>query len=74
MKVKFNFKQLLANKMAQKGEPISMREVSRQTSINIQTLTGMKNNTQTRVDLTVIERLCDYLGCIPGDLIIPAEE
>jgi DNA-binding Xre family transcriptional regulator len=74
MKVKFNFKQLLANKMAKEGEPISIREVSRRTEINMHTLSGIKNNTQARIDLSVIERLCDYLECKPGDLIVLAED
>ena len=28
------------------------------------------NGQQTRIDLTTIDRLCDVLGCSPGDLFV----
>lgn len=46
------------------------------SGINKNTLYAIYNNNATRVDLSVINRLCAALNCQPGDLLeyIPAQE
>lgn len=44
------------------------------SGVNKNTLYAIYNNSATRVDLSVIDRICSALNCQPGDLIehIPA--
>lgn len=43
-------------------------DISRDTGINRGTITRLYNETATRVDLEVIEQLCDYLDITVGEL------
>jgi transcriptional regulator with XRE-family HTH domain len=40
----------------------TLREIERQTGINVATLSRIANGTRTSVSLDTIERLADYLG------------
>ena len=39
------------------------------SKVNKNTLYAIYNNTATRVDLSVLSRLCSALNCQPGDLL-----
>ncbi|WP_318476259.1 helix-turn-helix domain-containing protein [Photobacterium leiognathi] len=56
----------LSKLMGEKRLKIS--DVSRDTGINRGTITRLYNETATRVDLEVIEQLCDYLDITVGEL------
>ncbi|MCD9513858.1 helix-turn-helix domain-containing protein [Photobacterium carnosum] len=56
----------LSKLMGEKRLKIS--DISRGTGINRGTLTRLYNETATRVDLDVIEQLCDYLDIPVGEL------
>jgi putative transcriptional regulator len=45
-------------------------ELQEKSGVNKNTLYAIYNNTSTRVDLSVINRICNALGCQPGDLLI----
>nr|WP_230850469.1 helix-turn-helix transcriptional regulator [Photobacterium kishitanii] len=47
---------------------LKISDLSRDTDINRGTLTCLYNETATRVDLEVIEQLCDYLDIPVGEL------
>ncbi len=47
---------------------LKISDVSRDTGINRGTITRLYNETATRVDLEVIEQLCDYLDITVGEL------
>jgi putative transcriptional regulator len=47
---------------------LKISDISRDTGINRGTLTRLYNETTTRVDLEVIEQLCDYLDIPVGEL------
>lgn len=47
---------------------LKVAEISRDTEINRNTLHRLYNETATRVDLEVIEKLCRYLGIEVGEL------
>lgn len=40
------------------------------SGVNKNTLYGIYNNNSTRIDLSVINRICIALNCQPGDLMI----
>ncbi|KHT65598.1 MULTISPECIES: helix-turn-helix transcriptional regulator [Photobacterium] len=56
----------LSKLMGEKRLKIS--DVSRDTGINRGTITRLYNETATRVDLEVIDTLCDYLNVSVGEL------
>lgn len=47
---------------------LKISEVARDTGINRGTLTRLYNETAERVELAVIEQLCDYFGIEVGEL------
>ena len=49
-------------------------ELQEKSGVNKNTLYAIYNNTCTRVDLSVIDRICKALECNPGDLMVFEEE
>nr|WP_279388753.1 helix-turn-helix transcriptional regulator [Hydrogenispora ethanolica] len=45
-------------------------ELQEKSGVNKNTLYAIYNNTCTRVDLSVINRICNALHCQPGDLMV----
>ena len=43
-------------------------ELQEKSGVNKNTLYAIYNNTSTRVDLSVLNRICKALNCLPGDL------
>lgn len=62
--IKFNLDRL----MFEKGN-MKVPQLQEMSGINKNTLYGIYNNKVTRVDLSVIKRLCKALDCQPGDLM-----
>lgn len=47
---------------------LKISEISRDTGINRGTLTRLYQETAERIDLDVLDQLCNYLDCTVGDL------
>lgn len=47
---------------------LKISDVSRETGINRGTLTRLYQETAERIDLDVLEQLCNYLKCEVGEL------
>lgn len=47
---------------------LKISDVSRDTGINRGTLTRLYQETAERIDLEVMDQLCDFLKCEVGDL------
>ena len=47
---------------------LKISDVARDTGINRGTLTRLYQETAERIDLDVMDQLCDYLKCDVGDL------
>jgi putative transcriptional regulator len=45
-------------------------ELQEKSGVNKNTLYAIYNNTSTRVDLSVLNRICQALQCHPGDLLV----
>jgi putative transcriptional regulator len=45
-------------------------ELQEKSGVNKNTLYAIYNNTSTRVDLSVLNRICNALRCQPGDLLV----
>ncbi len=55
--------------MFEKGR-MKVPELQEKSGVNKNTLYAIYNNTCTRVDLSVINRICNALDCQPGDLMV----
>ena len=55
--------------MFEKGR-MKVPELKEKSGVNKNTLYAIYNNTCTRVDLSVINRICNALDCQPGDLMV----
>ncbi len=73
MTISNRFGILLAEKIANEKRNISLSEVARETGIARKTLQSWANNNVSRFDAPVIEALCEYLECEPGNLIVRVE-
>lgn len=60
--IKCNLSRILGEKK------LKISDVSRDTGINRGTLTRLYQETAERIDLEVMDQLCDYLKCDVGDL------
>ncbi len=69
MTISNRFVVLLAEKSAREKRRISIAEVSRATGITPKTLQGWAARTIKRYDTQVLDALCKYFGCQPGDLL-----
>lgn len=50
-------------------DKIKVPELQSLSGINKNTLYALYNNSSTRLDLSVLNRLCKALNCEPGDLL-----
>lgn len=60
--IKCNLSRILGEKK------LKISDVSRDTGINRGTLTRLYQETAERIDLDVMDQLCDYLKCDVSDL------
>jgi putative transcriptional regulator len=64
MAIKFNLDKVMFERGRMKVP--DLQEIS---SVNKNTLYALYNGNITRIDVSVIERICKALNCQPGDLI-----
>lgn len=67
--VRSRFKLLLAEKEMKEGRKIPYREISKQTGVSTQSLSGLATNSTRRFDADVLGALCKYFSCEIGDLL-----
>jgi putative transcriptional regulator len=71
--VRSRFQVLLAEKGMREGRTISLREVHRQTGVAMTALSGLTTNTARAINFDVLLKICQYLECQPGDLLVVQE-
>lgn len=54
--------------MFEKGR-MRIPELQEKSGVNKNTLYAIYNNANTRIDLNVLDRICNALDCTPGDLL-----
>lgn len=57
-----------------KVESISLSSVSRETGISISALSLMARSKTSGIKISTLEKLCTYLDCEPGDLLVMVED
>jgi putative transcriptional regulator len=68
--IQCRLRELIAIRSREQGKRITYREITLETGIFSSTLSPLANNTFTRVDKGVLDRLCAFFNCGPGDLLI----
>ena len=63
-------KELMAQKGRLEGRRVTYDDIYKATGIFSSTLSRLAAGRAKRVDLTVLERLCEYFDCEPGDLLV----
>ncbi len=69
-----NFQVLLARKAQDEHRRIALSEVARATGLSRYTLTAIADNTIKEYPADTLARLCEYLACDIGDLLILVEQ
>ena len=74
--IRFYLKVVIATRESRTGENLTYEVISNTTGVSSSTLSHMATNQQKRVDLSVLERLCDFFGCELSELmrLEPADE
>ncbi|MEW6426196.1 MAG: helix-turn-helix transcriptional regulator [Bacillota bacterium] len=63
------FEELLREKERQEGRRITIKEVAKETGISRQTLTRLSDPRGHVTNTAVLDRLCKYFRCQPGELL-----
>lgn len=70
MRIVSRFKVLLAEKEIREKRQITLKDVASETGVSIYTVTGFANNTLREIPSDALLKLCEYLECEVGQLII----
>ncbi len=71
--IQFRLKELMARKERLEQRRITYAVITEATHIAPSTLSRMANNDIDMVSLSVVERLCAFFPCSPGELIVQTE-
>lgn len=68
--VKFRLKELIAGKERTMGQRITYEAIAEATGLSPNTLSTVANNKVKKIGVETIQKLCEFLECKPGDLIV----
>lgn len=71
--IRFRLTELIADKAFKERRVVSLSEVAKATGIHRATLSKMSNQPGANIGSEIIDRLCAYFGCQPGDLLTYVE-
>lgn len=72
--IQCRLRELMAAKGRQERRKVTYDDILATTRISKNTLTRLANDRVGMVGISVIDRLCAYFGCQPGDLFLYVEE
>lgn len=67
--IRFRLTELIADKAFKERRVVSLSEVAAATGVHRSTLSKMANQPGSNVGSEIIDRLCAYFDCQPGDLL-----
>ena len=70
MALKFRLKEIVAERERRTGHRITYEAITDATGISPNTLSTVANNKVRMIGLETINRLCVFLECSPGDLMV----
>ncbi|UGB45470.1 helix-turn-helix transcriptional regulator [Frateuria edaphi] len=73
--IRFRLAELIADKAFKERRVVSLTEVAEATGVHRATLSKMANQPGANIGTEVIDKLCRYFDCQPGDLLtyVPPE-
>ena len=72
--IRFRLAELIADRAFKERRSISIREVAEGSGVHRATLSKMANQPGTNVGTELLDKLCKYFGCQPGDLMTYVDE
>jgi len=67
--IRFRLAELIADKAFKERRAISLTEVSDGSGVHRATLSKIANQPGSNVGTEIVDKLCRYFGCQPGDLM-----
>ena len=68
--IQCRLRELIAEKARLDGQRITYRDITLATGIYNSTLSRLANNKFDRIDRDILNRLCSYFNCQPGDIFV----
>ncbi len=68
--IQCRLRELIAAKGRLERRKITYDDILRETGVNKNTLTRLANDRADMVAISVVDRLCSYFECQPGDLFV----
>ena len=72
--IRFRLPELIADKAFKERRVVTMAEVAQATSIHRATLSKIANQPGANIGTDVIDKLCRYFGCKPGELLMYVDD
>jgi putative transcriptional regulator len=72
--IRFRLAELMADKSFKERRVITVTEVAQGTGIHRATLSKVANQPGANIGTEIIDKLCRYFGCQPGELMLFIDE
>jgi len=72
--IRFRLTELIADKAFKERRVVSLTEVADATGIHRATLSKMANQPGANIGTDIIDKLCKYFACQPGELLTYVED
>ena len=72
--IRFRLTELIADKAFKERRVVSLTEVADATGIHRATLSKMANQPGANIGTDIIDKLCRFFGCQPGDLLMYVDD
>ncbi|TLX20967.1 helix-turn-helix domain-containing protein [Thermomonas fusca] len=72
--IRFRLTELIADKAFKERRVVSLTEVADATGIHRATLSKMANQPGANIGTDIVDKLCKYFACQPGELLTYVEE
>lgn len=72
--IRFRLTELIADKAFKERRVVSLTEVADATGIHRATLSKMANQPGANIGTDIIDKLCKYFACQPGELLTYVEK
>ena len=72
--IRFRLTELIADKAFKERRVVLLTEIAEAAGIHRATLSKVANQPGANIGTDIIDKLCRYFGCQPGDLLMYIEE
>jgi putative transcriptional regulator len=72
--IRFRLAELIADKSFKERRVVTVSEIAQATGIHRATLSKVANQPGANIGTEIIDKLCRYFGCQPGELLIYVDE